>query len=77
MGSPDDQKIHMGFFGSLIGMGGNELLVKLARHLTYGYRKNDERIVKILKSSVIHFVISTDPQAESGNSLTNLFVQQH
>lgn len=68
VGSPDDLKIHIGLLGSVVGMGGNEVLVKIARHLTYGYRKNDQRVVKILKNAVIHFIIIPDAQTESGNS---------
>ncbi|ODN04202.1 Carboxypeptidase D [Orchesella cincta] len=65
VGSPDDLKIHIGLLGSVVGMGGSELLVKIARHLTYGYRKNDRKIVSILKNSVIHFVFSSDAQADA------------
>ncbi|CAL8120113.1 unnamed protein product [Orchesella dallaii] len=72
VGSPDDLKIHIGLLGSVVGMGGSELLVKIARHLTYGYRKNDQKIVSILKNSVIHFVLSSDAQAESESCIVDL-----
>lgn len=69
VGSPDDHKIHIGLVGSVVGMGGNEFLVKIARHLTHGYRKNDQRIVNIFKNSVLHFLLIPDTQAESGKCI--------
>ncbi len=44
----------------MIGSAGNELLVRLARHLTMGYRQVDERVINILKQSVVHFLFPPD-----------------
>lgn len=78
MGSPDDLKIHIGLLGSIVGNGGSEALIKIARHLTFGYRKSDRQVVKILKNSVIHFFIisppESDAQTQPGNSIQIIYL---
>lgn len=69
IGSPDDLKIHISLVGGIVGPAGNELLARIARHLTMAYRQSDNRIVNILKKSVIHFVLLPDSSALSSSSM--------
>ena len=56
MGGPDDLKIHVAFVSGLVGNGGREFLIRLARHLTVGARRNEHNVMKVLKKTVIHFI---------------------
>jgi len=56
LGAPDDLKIHIALVGSLIGHSGNELLLRVARALTLGYKLGYDPIKKLLQKSVLHFI---------------------
>ena len=51
-------KIHIALVGSLIGHGGNELIMRLARHLTIGMKVKNPKVEKILKNSVLHLIFT-------------------
>nr|CAD7426108.1 unnamed protein product [Timema monikensis] len=58
VGSPEEKKMKIGFFGGLFASHpvGRELLLRFARHLVIGYTKKDRDIMQILKTFVIHIV---------------------
>lgn len=62
LGAPDDLKIHIALVGSLIGHSGNEILLRLANHISLGMRLQYERIVKILENAVLHFIFIPQPE---------------
>nr|CAD7196553.1 unnamed protein product [Timema douglasi] len=62
VGSPEEEKMKIGFFGGLFASHpvGRELLLRFARHLVIGYTKKDRDIMQILKTFVIHIVPGID-----------------
>ncbi|CAG2063284.1 unnamed protein product, partial [Timema podura] len=62
VGSPEEKKMKIGFFGGIFATQpvGRELLLRFARHLVIGYTKKDRDIMQILKNFVIHIVPGID-----------------
>ncbi|CAG7717005.1 unnamed protein product [Allacma fusca] len=61
VGSPDDRKVHIGLMGSFLGAGGNELLIRLCRHLAMGTQKNDPIVLNVLKQAALHVFFTDAP----------------
>lgn len=58
----NDEKINLALFGSLYGSQplGRELLIRLARHLGYGFRKQDPKILRLFRSVNIYIFPMVD-----------------
>ena len=70
MGSPDDGKAHIGLVGSFIGGGGNEMLLRLSRHLAEGWKRADPTVADILRSAVLHVFFTNVTTEKSKGGFT-------
>ncbi|KAG8239373.1 hypothetical protein J437_LFUL018715 [Ladona fulva] len=61
-GAPEETKFQVLLLGGLYGSqpAGREMLVRLARHLLAGYKRNDPNVTDLLKNAVIHIIPVVD-----------------
>lgn len=62
-GAPEENKFHIALIGGLYASQpvGRELLIRLARHLFFGYERHNPSITDIMSKAVIHIIPGIDP----------------